>query len=189
MIELVTVGGGVPPRRLDALIVDLERIFRVACSIRLGSIGIEDALDAPRQQYHSTVILDRLRAHAPMNGSRLLGVAAVDLFVPIFTFVFGEAEVGGHCALASTYRLEEERYGLPGDDEKLHQRLVKESVHELGHTFGLRHCDHWRCVMASSHSVERVDVKSEDFCENCATRVRAIIAREMPGSWRGALPS
>ena len=189
MIELVAVGGGVPPRRLDALVEDLERIFQVACQLRPGSIGVEGALDAARQQYHSTVILDSLRAHAPVNGSRLLGVAAVDLFVPIFTFVFGEAEVDGHCALASTYRLEEERYGLPADDGKLHQRLTKEAVHELGHTFGLRHCDHWQCVMASSHSVERVDVKSAEFCEDCATRVRAIIARATPGSLPGARPS
>jgi archaemetzincin len=175
MIELVTVGGGVPPRRLDALVVDLERIFQVACQVRPGTIGVEAALDAARQQYHSTVILNRLRTHAPTNGSRLLGVAAVDLFVPIFTFVFGEAEVGGHCALASTYRLEEERYGLPSDDEKLRERLTKEAVHEIGHTFGLRHCDDWRCVMASSHSVERVDVKSENFCEECAAMVRAVM--------------
>jgi len=189
MIELVAVGGGVPPHRLDALVVDLERVFQVACQVRLGSIGVEAALDAARQQYHSTVILDRLRAQAPANGSRLLGVAAVDLFVPIFTFVFGEAEVGGHCALASTYRLEEERYGLPADDDKLRGRLTKEAVHELGHTFGLRHCDNWQCVMASSHSVERVDLKSESFCEDCAAVVRAIIAGAMPGSWPGALPS
>jgi len=174
MIELVAVGGGVPPRRLDALAVDLARIFQVACQIRAGSIGVEAALDPARQQYHSTAILDKLRAHAPANGSRLVGVAAVDLFVPIFTFVFGEAEVDGRCALASTYRLEEEHYGLPADEEKLRQRLTKEAVHELGHTFGLRHCDRWQCVMASSHSVERVDLKSENFCDDCAVMVRAV---------------
>jgi hypothetical protein len=57
---------------------------------------------------------------------RLLGVAAVDLFVPIFTVVFGEAQVGGACALASFYRLSEEHYGLPPDESKLRERLAKE---------------------------------------------------------------
>jgi archaemetzincin len=49
----------------------------------------------------------------------------------------------------------------------MRERLVKEAVHELGHTFGLRHCDDWRCVMTSSHGVERLDVKSAEFCFLC----------------------
>ena len=52
------------------------------------------------------------------------------------------------------------------------ERLRKEAVHELGHTFGLRHCDDWRCVMASSHAVERLDVKSAEFCARCRRAVR-----------------
>jgi archaemetzincin len=68
--------------------------------------------------------------------------------------------------------LEEERYGLPANVEELRERLTKETVHELGHTLGLRHCDHWHCVMASSHSVELVDVKQAEFCEECSEVVR-----------------
>jgi predicted Zn-dependent protease len=49
----------------------------------------------------------------------------------------------------------------------LRDRLVKEAVHELGHTFGLRHCADWRCVMSSSYGVERLDVKGADFCPRC----------------------
>ena len=125
-----------------------------------------------RGQYHSTAILERLQSISPNGNSRLLGVTAVDLFVPIFTFVFGEAQLEGNCALASLYRLSEEHYGLPADEGKLRERLTKEAVHELGHTFGLRHCEDWQCVMASSHSVELVDVKSAEFCGECARLVR-----------------
>jgi archaemetzincin len=69
--------------------------------------------------------------------------------------------------VVSCYRLEEEHYGLPADEAKLRGRLTKEAVHELGHTFGLGHCEDWRCVMASSHGVERLDVKGAEFCEEC----------------------
>jgi archaemetzincin len=172
MIQLVAVGGAVQPCRLNALALELTRIFRMPCQVRTGLIDPAPARDDFRQQYRSTMILESLRALNPPNSTLLLGVAAVDLFVPIFTFVFGEAEVDGHCALASTYRLEEERYGLPANEEKLRERLTKEAVHELGHTFGLRHCDHWQCVMSSSHSVELVDVKQAEFCEDCAELLR-----------------
>jgi predicted Zn-dependent protease len=49
----------------------------------------------------------------------------------------------------------------------LWDRLVKESVHELGHVLGLRHCPDWRCVMASTHDVERLDLKGEEYCPSC----------------------
>jgi archaemetzincin len=176
MIEVVRVGDGVPPRRLEALAAALTGIFQVPCQVRAGGLDITATEDPARSQYHATAILDRLRSLVPVNGRRLLGVAAVDLFVPIFTFVFGEAEVDGRCALASTYRLEEERYGLPANEARLLERLTKEAVHELGHTFGLRHCDDWQCVMASSHSVELVDVKQATFCAECARVVRAAAA-------------
>lgn len=173
MIELVAVGEGVGPDRLEALARDLARIFRTSCRVRDGVMDAKFAHHAARGQYHSTAILEQLQARWSNGKSRLLGVTAVDLFVPIFTFVFGEAQVGGNCALASLYRLNEEHYGLPADEGKLRERLTKEAVHELGHTFGLRHCDDWQCVMASSHSVELVDVKLAAFCGACARMVLA----------------
>ena len=171
MIELVAVGVGVGPERLDALARDLGRIFRTSCRVLDGVVDAKFAHDAARGQYHSTAILQRLQSISA-NGNPLLGVTAVDLFVPIFTFVFGEAQLEGKCALASIYRLSEEHYGLPADEGKLRERLTKEAVHELGHTFGLRHCEDWQCVMASSHSVELVDVKSAEFCGECGRVVR-----------------
>ncbi len=173
MIELVAVGAGVGPNRLEALAGELERIFRTPCRVLDGVLDVKFAHNAARGQYHSTTILERLEATSSNGKSRLLGVTAVDLFVPIFTFVFGEAQVGGKCALASLYRLAEEHYGLPADEGKLRERLTKEAVHELGHTFGLRHCEDWQCVMASSHSVELVDVKLAEFCGGCG---RVVVA-------------
>jgi archaemetzincin len=106
-------------------------------------------------------------------GARLLAVTSVDLYVPVLTFVFGEAQLTGSCAVVSLHRLREEFYGLPPREDLMRERLVKEAVHELGHTFGLRHCDDWRCVMTSSHAVERLDVKSAEFCFLCSRIVTA----------------
>ena len=124
----------------------------------------------PGGQYYSTAILQRLERAADLD-ARVLGVTACDLYVPVLTFVFGEAQLDGNCAVVSTARLREEFYGMPGRDELYRERLVKEAAHELGHTFGLRHCADWRCVMSSSHGVERLDVKGADFCSSCRRKV------------------
>ena len=111
-------------------------------------------------------ILQRLERISDPD-ARVLAVTDCDLFVPVLTFVFGEAQLDGNCALVSTARLREEHYGMPPREDLLRERLVKEAVHELGHTFGLRHCPDWRCVMTSSHAVERLDIKGAEFCRAC----------------------
>jgi len=162
----------VPPAAgLDELAAALARVFRVACRVRPERLDPSFAFDPVRRQYHSTAILQRLDALAAGDDVRLLGITPLDLYVPVLTFVFGEAQLGGRCALVSLHRLCEEFYGLPASEALLRERLLKEAVHELGHTFGLRHCDDWNCVMASAHAVERLDVKSAEFCPACARRI------------------
>jgi archaemetzincin len=155
---------------LENLASHLARLFRTPCRIRPEPFDIAFAGDAGRSQFHSTAILQRLeRASDP--DARILGVTTCDLFVPVLTFVFGEAQLDGNCAVVSTARLQEELYGMPRRDDLLRERLIKEAVHELGHTFGLRHCSDWRCVMTSSHAVERLDIKTADFCRACRKTV------------------
>jgi archaemetzincin len=178
-IRLVVVGArgaadGPHPSLVRELAPALARIFGSPCSVDAEPFAADFAFDPARGQYHSTCILERLgRLRRPPNDTRVLGVTPLDLFVPVLTFVFGEAQLDGRCALVSYHRLREEFYGLPPNDELLRARLLKESVHELGHTFGLRHCDYWECVMASSHAVERLDLKGAELCSACRARVLA----------------
>jgi archaemetzincin len=151
---------------LEYLAAALARTFRTPCQIRPETFDLSFALDAGRQQYYSTAIIQRLE-RAVNPDVRVLGVTASDLYVPVLTFVFGEAQLDGNCAVVSTARLKEEFYGLPPRPDMVRERLLKEAAHELGHTFGLRHCANWRCVMTSSHAVERLDVKGAEFCSAC----------------------
>ncbi len=161
-------GSGMDPglTLLEHLAAALARIFRMPCQIRPEVMDIAFARDEGRKQCHSTAILQRLERNANPD-VRVLGVTAVDLYVPVLTFVFGEAQLEGNCAVVSTARLKDEHYGLPPREDVLRERLIKEAAHELGHTFGLRHCPDWRCVMASSYGVEILDVKGSDFCSAC----------------------
>jgi archaemetzincin len=95
-------------------------------------------------------------------------VTHVDLFNPIFSFVFGEAQFKGKGAIISSYRL----HGNPDSDSKigcppLISRLEKEAIHELGHTFGLKHCADPDCVMQYSVGLECADRKFSFFCPTC----------------------
>jgi len=160
---------------LADLAAELAPVFQMACQVRPERLDVDFARDAMRNQYYSTTILQVMQPLV-QPGARLLAVTSLDLYVPVLTFVFGEAQLSGSCAVVSLHRLREEFYGLPRREDLMRERLVKEAVHELGHTFGLRHCDDWRCVMTSSHGVERLDVKSAGFCVLCGRVVAGVRA-------------
>ena len=159
--------GGTAPDLLRASMAALAREFRTTCALAEAAIDPSFAHHPERNQYHSTAILERL---AKMNGhgdEMRVAVTGVDLYIPILTFVFGEAQLGGTCAVVSHHRLTQEFYGLPPNRGLLTERLVKEAVHEAGHTAGLTHCDDYECVMAASHAVEWLDLKGASFCATC----------------------
>jgi len=101
----------------------------------------------------------------------------VDLFIPVLTFVFGEAQLNGRAAIVSFHRLDSQVYGLPPNPNLLLARLFKESIHEMGHTFNLLHCHVNQCVMGSSSTVDGVDLKSARFCNSCLAEVRTRFPR------------
>ena len=164
-IDLLPVGE-VSRAVLDELREGLSCVFRVPCSILGEKLDPSFAWHTVRNQFHSSEILAQMHGEV-RAGVRRLGVTEVDLYIPILTFVFGEAEVGGACALVSSRRLRQEFYGLPAAPDAERERLLKEAVHELGHTLELTHCDDYRCAMAPSHSVEWIDLKEAEFCEGC----------------------
>jgi archaemetzincin len=142
------------------------------------SFDPELAFDASRGQYNSRVLLGQLLENKPAEATRVLGVTAVDLFIPVLTYVFGEAQMDGRAAVVSLYRLDNRVYGLPADRELLFDRLAKEALHELGHTYNLAHCHRHPCVMMSSPYVDGVDLKTDRFCPDCRAIIRRVNRRE-----------
>ena len=126
-----------------------------------------------RRQHHATLLLATLLRHLPEPRGKIVGVTCEDLFIPVLTFVFGQSQLDGPAAIVSTYRLHNEFYGLPADEDLLRARTVKEIVHELGHAFGLVHCRDQRCVMRASTYVEEVDLKDATFCAVCGSLMAA----------------
>jgi archaemetzincin len=171
VIRLLPIGE-IDGRLLNSLGQSLSREFSARTEIFETQLDPEFAFNAQRQQYYSTEILAHLQTMLKAPVWRLLGVTSADLFIPILTFVFGEAQLNNPCALVSTYRLRQEFYGLPADNALLQERLIKEGIHELGHTLGLVHCTDYSCVMSSSHGVEWIDLKDASLCRNCRSRAQ-----------------
>ena len=121
------------------------------------------AFDARRGQYSSRELLAWIAGRLPEDDGKVLAITDVDLFIPVLTFVFGEAQLGGRTAIVSMWRLQ-------AAATVVRARLLKETVHELGHTFGLVHCATPACVMARSPAVAAVDAKTERLCGDCRVR-------------------
>jgi archaemetzincin len=146
----------------------LARAFRGPALPWEGAARPRHAFDARRKQHASGTILKWLLEQGPRQG-KVLGITDRDLFIPILTYVFGEAQLGGRAAVVSTARLVEDVELL--GPELLVERLAKEAVHEIGHAFGLVHCDAERCVMGRSPAVGEVDGKSSELCADCRARL------------------
>ncbi len=140
-----------------------------------------ECLEPKRGQHSSTRILRWILSAVPPGVVKVLGITDVDLCIPVLTFVFGEAQVDGLAAVVSTARLRLTYDERPAPPALMEARLLKECLHELGHTFGLVHCPDGTCVMSRSNSVLDVDQKRAGFCRDCRQRLRAL-AGERDGS-------
>lgn len=152
---------------LDRTAEAVTHEFHCSVNMKEGHIDLSEFYDAARRQYNGNTLLSQIESTSFPDSLKILGLFNVDLFIPILTFIFGQAFLGGRTGIASLYRLSNERYGMKSDNQLLLDRFKKEVIHELGHTFGLIHCSNLTCVMRSSTYVEDIDQKNQQLCLSC----------------------
>lgn len=170
-IHVATVGE-VDENAVAAIEQGLSRTFALGLH-RLDPFPEPDyALDHARNQYSSIAIMRELVKRRPPGVERLLAVTEKDLFIPMLSFIYGQAQLKGSVAMISLARLRQEFYSLPANRPLLLVRAVKEALHEVGHTFGLVHCLDPGCPMSLSTNIRQLDSKGNIFCPSCTIFLR-----------------
>lgn len=175
-IDILCASSLVHPRELEAMAGNIHAVFGWRAVPSRLEPDLRPAYDPARGQYNSTTLLSALLGRGDRGPGKRIILVDVDLFIPVLTFVFGEAQFDGTAAIVSTHRLTNQFYGLPGSHEHLLARIEKELIHEIGHLFGLYHCHQFECVMRSSTYVEEIDIKRALPCAECAARLIGLHA-------------
>lgn len=152
---------------LDRIMETLQQTFKTYVSKVSLSIDTDSLYSFERRQYFSTGFIEQSIKQTVHIEGKVLLITDLDIYVPVLTFLFGEAQLRGKHSIVSVFRLHEEFYSGATNNELLFERTIKEVYHELGHNFGLIHCHNWDCVMHSSNNIEEVDLKGNIYCKSC----------------------
>jgi archaemetzincin len=158
-------------RLLPEIIPALHTVLTLPVNLGRADPDLKQFYNHERSQYDASAILAAFEKNN-QSGKTIL-ITSIDIYMPIFTFVFGLAKLNGRTGIVSVHRLTNEYYGLPADERLLTERLVKEITHELGHLFNLRHCPNYQCVMASSNTADELDIKGAHYCRRCQNIVES----------------
>jgi archaemetzincin len=159
---------------LELVADDVKKEFLLPVIYREGHLDLSEFYDPGRRQYDGNKLIRTIDSQFAFDSDKTLGLFNVDLYIPILTYIFGQAYLNGRAGIVSISRLSNERYGMKPDDKQLFDRFRKEVIHELGHTFGLIHCKTSTCVMRSSTYVEDIDQKNHRLCEKCRSQLVSV---------------
>lgn len=160
--------GNIPEMLLEEISTELKNQLRIVTDTHL-QMGIpKEFRDSYRDQYSVERVLKFLNENVQ---GKVLAVTDSDIFTQGMNFAYGQSQMSGSSAVLSMFRLRPEFYRKRTDNSVLIERAVKESVHEVGHMLGLKHCLNEKCVMNFSPTIFNLDTKTKFFCADCKTKL------------------
>ncbi|CAN5732523.1 hypothetical protein BH23GEM5_BH23GEM5_27850 [soil metagenome] len=163
LLEWIGVGGAAEPW-MQRLAAEVDRRFGTRSVLGTPVMIQDEWIETEQGQLRADSVIDALIERYDMRDEGvecwLLAVTEQDLYAPDRPYVFGEATVGGCCALVSVVRLE------PGSP-RFEDRVLATVTHELAHVAGLDHCSDPGCVMWASEDVHDTDRKGNVLCATC----------------------
>jgi archaemetzincin len=157
---------------LRIIAANLEAFFQIQTRVFPDRSIPPEAHDPRRGQYNCYPLLAFLERSKAAHAVKVMGVIEADLFIPILTHVFGEAQMGGAATVISTYRPSRGKDCQAVSLDLFLERMAKIAIHEMAHTFRLVHCREDGCLMASFPVLGRIDETPARFCRYCSTFLR-----------------
>jgi archaemetzincin len=160
--------GEVPEVALRVIAANIAGSFDLQADVLPFQAEPQYAYDERRFQYDALALLQAVGSMPFDQYEKVIGVLDVDLFIPILTHVFGEAEQDGRYALVSLHRLRRNSDGSNPPMPLLLERTAKVALHELGHLYSLVHCTDSKCLMHFSGGLQTLDEIPLYFCRYCS---------------------
>jgi archaemetzincin len=151
---------------------NLQTILDLPVEILEPAVIPRESFQPQRQQYDAGLIVKYLARLPLASHPRILGLTVFDLCLPILTYVYGEAEVGGRAAVISNFRLRQNEDGSTAPPEIYFERLAKVAVHEMAHTLALHHCENAKYLMHFAARLKHLDQIPLLFCDHCEFALR-----------------
>uniref|UniRef100_UPI0016597721 archaemetzincin-2 n=1 Tax=Halichoerus grypus TaxID=9711 RepID=UPI0016597721 len=171
----------------------------VPVSVTRCSFRIND--NTQNLQIHAGHILRFLKRKKPRDAFCIVGITMIDLYPrDSWNFVFGQASLTDGVGIFSFARYGSDFYSsryegkvnklqkvsssdysvfdnyyIPEVTSVLLLRSCKTLTHEIGHIFGLRHCQWLACLMQGSNHLEEADRRPLNLCPICLRKLRCAV--------------
>ncbi|KAM9837760.1 archaemetzincin-2 isoform 1-T4 [Aulostomus maculatus] len=181
-------------------------VAQTGCSFRINS-------NSHNLQILTGDLLRFLENRKPKDAFCIVGITMIDLYPKdSWNFVFGQASLNMGMGVFSfaryddsfytrnyAGRLKRQRELKPGDygvfdgyytppiTSTLLLRSCKVMTHEIGHMFGIKHCQWLSCVMQGSNHLEESDRRPLDFCPICLRKLHASIGFKIADRYQALL--
>ena len=90
---------------LEKIAKDVVHEFHFPVNFEESHIDLSEFYDPTRRQYDGNGLLKKIDSLYSSQLIKKVGLFRVDLFIPILTYIFGQATFKGSTGIASLYRL------------------------------------------------------------------------------------
>jgi len=131
-----------------------------------------------RSQYDARALLDRVAIRLPDHAHSMLTLVNVDMFVTSDQqYAFGWSTLRDRLGVVGFSRLDPSMYGGTGPADvpgTLLRRGLRLAIHEVGHMFGLGHCQIFRCAMNGISDLVELDATPPRLCPLCLRKLHIV---------------
>jgi archaemetzincin len=130
------------------------------------------------RQLHAPSLLDAMLPALPPSAYAMLALVNLDLYVwPEQEFGFGYSTYTDRVGVVGFARFDPAFSGFerPADlDRAIVARSLRVVAHEVGHLFGLAHCQHFRCVLNGVADLRELDALPLQLCPVCLRKLNLV---------------